>query len=303
MTKIGLLLPTRETVTYGDRRGDPRPLLTLAERAEAAGFDSIWAGDSLLAKPRPEPLTLLAGVAARTTTAQLGTAVLLTSLRNPEQLAQATATLDAMSGGRFILGMGGGPKGDGVRIDHDLVGADFDRRGSRSFDVVERVRNLWQGSDTDQMYPLTASATGPPIWAGGSGTRTMERTGALADGWFPTATSPEWYAGGLSRVREAAEKAGRSPDAVTGAAYLTVVIGESTWAEGALAEHSQLYYGVPHEAIAKVQGSMAGPADKVGEWLQGFIDAGAEHLCVRIGCEDVNSQMETLADLLDELRA
>ena len=303
MTKIGLLLPTRESVTYGEKNGDPRPLLDLAVKAEQAGFDSVWAGDSLLAKPRPEPLTLLAGVAAITTTVQLGTAVLLTSLRNPEQLAQTTATLDAMSGGRFILGMGGGPAGSGVRVDHELVGADFDRRGSRSFEVTERVRSLWRGDAGTQMYPLTGTAGGPPIWAGGSGQRTMERAGLLADGWFPTATSAEWYASGLARVREMAEAAGRPAGAITAAAYLTVVIGEAASAERELAEHSLLYYGVPHEKVAKVQGSMAGPADKVGQWLSGFIDAGAEHLCVRIGCEDVEGQLALLAELLDEIRS
>ena len=76
MTKVGILLPTREAVFYGDRRGDPRPLVELAVRAEELGFDSVWAGDSLLARPRAEPLTLLAGVATQTTTVSIGTAVL-----------------------------------------------------------------------------------------------------------------------------------------------------------------------------------------------------------------------------------
>ncbi|MEZ5408620.1 MAG: LLM class flavin-dependent oxidoreductase [Acidimicrobiales bacterium] len=93
MTRFGILLPTREAVIYGDRTGDPRPLVELAVAAEAAGFDSVWAGDSLLARPRAEPLTLLAAVAARTSRVELGTAVLLASMRNPEQLAQSAATL------------------------------------------------------------------------------------------------------------------------------------------------------------------------------------------------------------------
>ncbi|MDH4364839.1 MAG: LLM class flavin-dependent oxidoreductase, partial [Acidimicrobiia bacterium] len=109
MTRIGILLPTREAVIYGDRTGDPRPLVELAVAAEEAGFDSVWAGDSLLARPRAEPLTLLAAVAARTTRVELGTAVLLASMRNAEQLAQSAATLDAISGGRLILGIGAGP--------------------------------------------------------------------------------------------------------------------------------------------------------------------------------------------------
>lgn len=303
MTKIGVLLPTREAVIYGDQTGDPRPLIDLAVGIEAAGFDSVWAGDSLLARPRPEPLTLLAGVATRTTRVELGTAVLLPSLRNPEQLAQTAATLDAMAGGRFILGIGGGPGSPGVEADHQLVGSDFRRRGSRSFEVVDRVQSLWTGRDGDQMYPLPGSSSGPPIWSGGSGPRTLERTGAAADGWFPTATSPERFASGMGTVRESAEAAGRAPDELTAAAYLTVVFGEVAPAERALAEHSQLYYGVPHEVVARQQGSVAGPPDLVGEWLQGFIAVGVEHICVRIGSEDVIDQIEILAGLLSQLRS
>jgi alkanesulfonate monooxygenase SsuD/methylene tetrahydromethanopterin reductase-like flavin-dependent oxidoreductase (luciferase family) len=90
--KIGLLLPTREAVLSG--QPDAGPLLELAERAEAAGFDSVWAGDSLLARPRLEPLTLLAAAAARTRRVELGTAVLLAPLRNPVLLAHSAATVD-----------------------------------------------------------------------------------------------------------------------------------------------------------------------------------------------------------------
>lgn len=302
MVEIGVLLPTREAVMYGDGSGDPRPLIELAVDAESAGFDSVWAGDSLLARPRAEPLTLLAGVATRTTDVRLGTAVLLPSLRNAEQLAQATATLDALSGGRFILGIGAGPGTPGVAVDHELVGTDFERRASLSWTVVDRVRSLWLGSDGDQMYPLPGSTAGPPVWCGGSGPRTLERTGRGADGWFPTATAPDRFATDLARVREVAEAAGRDPADVIGAAYLTVVFGEPQAAERALHEHSELYYGVPHEVIASQQGSIAGPEAMVGGWLREFIDAGAQHLCVRIGCEDVRSQVETLSGLLGELR-
>jgi alkanesulfonate monooxygenase SsuD/methylene tetrahydromethanopterin reductase-like flavin-dependent oxidoreductase (luciferase family) len=301
MTTIGVLLPTREAVIYGDRSGDPRPLVELAVQVEDAGFDAVWAGDSLLARPRAEPLTFLAAVAARTERVLLGTAVLLPSLRNPEQLAQATATLDAVSGGRFVLGIGAGPGTPGVRADHELVGADFDRRASRSIDVVHRVRRLWRGED-DQMYPLPVSPGGPPIWIGGSGPRTLERTGAHGDGWFPTATDAEGFAAGLATVRAAAEAAGHDPARLTAAAYLTVAIGSRDRAERELAEHSELYYGVPHEVISRQQGSMAGPPDEVGAWLRSFVDAGADHLCVRIGSERVDEQVETLAGLLDELR-
>ena len=79
--KLGYLLPTREHIMQG--RPEAAPLLALAERAEALGYASVWVGDSLLARPRHEPLTLLAGVAGRVKRVEIGTAVLLPALRNP----------------------------------------------------------------------------------------------------------------------------------------------------------------------------------------------------------------------------
>jgi len=301
MAEIGLLLPSREAVIYEPCDGDPRPLVELAQQAEQLGFDSVWVGDSLLARPRAEPLTLLAAVASVTTRVRLGTAVLLPSLRNAEQLAQSTATIDAVSGGRFILGVGAGPGTPGVRVDHELVGTDFDRRGSGSMRVLQRTRDLWRGVD-DQMYPLPVSPGGPPIWLGGSGPRTLERTGQFADGWFPTATSHDAYRTGLATVHAAAQGAGRDPSEVIGAAYLTVVIGPDGPAQAALEEHSALYYGVPHEVISRQQGSCAGSSERVLDWIGGFVDAGARHLCVRIGSSDVEGQLPALAELLTHLQ-
>src|SRR5215471_5924742 len=99
--RLGYLLPTRERVMEG--RSHTGPLLALAERAEGLGFDSLWVGDSLLARPRHDPLTLLAAVAARTRKVRLGTAVFLPALRNPVVLAHQLATLDQISEGRLVL--------------------------------------------------------------------------------------------------------------------------------------------------------------------------------------------------------
>src|SRR2546430_16496604 len=98
--RIGYLLPTREQVMEG--RPAAAPLLALAERAEELGYDSIWVGDSILARPRHEPLTLLSAVAARTRRAELGTAVVLPALRHPGGLAPRIATFDQISEGRLI---------------------------------------------------------------------------------------------------------------------------------------------------------------------------------------------------------
>src|SRR5262245_37571654 len=93
--KVGYLLPTRERVMQGNPAAVP--LLQLAERAESLGFDSIWIGDSLIDRPRHEPLVMLAGVAGRTKRVSLGTGVLLPALRDPVQLAHQVRTPDQIS--------------------------------------------------------------------------------------------------------------------------------------------------------------------------------------------------------------
>ena len=104
-TSFGYLLPTREVVMAA---GDPdfASMIDLAETAEGLGFDSVWCGDSVLARPRLEALSTLAAIAGRTQRVKLGTAVFLPALRNPVVLANEVANLDIISKGRVILGVG-----------------------------------------------------------------------------------------------------------------------------------------------------------------------------------------------------
>src|ERR1700731_5420028 len=135
--RIGYLLPTREQVMEG--RPETAPMLALAERAEGLGYDSIWVGDSILARPRHEPLTLLAAVAARTKKAELGTAVLLPALRNPVVLAQQIATLDQISEGRYILGVGIASDVPNIRAEFVAAGVPFEKRVGRMMDGLRLV--------------------------------------------------------------------------------------------------------------------------------------------------------------------
>ena len=113
---VGYLLPTREKIMNG--QPDAAPLLRPAEQAENLGYESVWVGDSLTSRPRHEPLTLLAGVAGRTRRVRLGTAVLLPALRHPLLLAQQVATVDQVSAGRVILGVG-------IAFDQPNIRAEF----------------------------------------------------------------------------------------------------------------------------------------------------------------------------------
>src|ERR1700688_1074409 len=141
--KLGYLLPTREQIMEG--RPEASRLLALAQRAETLGFDSIWVGDSLLARPRHDPLTLLAGVAGRVPRIELGTAVLLPALRNPVLLAHQVATLDQIAEGRLILGVGIAADVPNIRAEFTAAGVPFEKRVGRLLEGLRLARSLWSG--------------------------------------------------------------------------------------------------------------------------------------------------------------
>src|SRR6202165_1296051 len=161
----GLLLPSREALLWAD--GDLAFLIEAARHAEKAGFDSVWAGDSLLARPRGEPLTLLAGVAGATTRVALGTAVLLPLLRNPLTLAHTLATLDRIAKGRVIVGIGPGAELPGTHAALKALGVPSDRRVSAMLGAVERARRLWRNEESGiEVSPRPFRPAGPPVWVG-----------------------------------------------------------------------------------------------------------------------------------------
>ena len=215
--ELGVLIPTREAIMSG--RAETGPLLSMAERAEAAGFDSVWIGDSITARPRHEPLTLMAAIAARTKRVRLGTGVLLPALRNPVVLAHLVGTVDRISEGRVILGVGIAADGPAIRKEFAACGVPFDRRVGRFLETLEICRALWsrdgvthQGKhftlDGATVEPKPHRPGGPPIWIGGSGP-TAFREAARFDAWFPTGPSVEFFAEHFPRIQAAARAAGR----------------------------------------------------------------------------------------------
>ena len=307
--RLGYLLPTREQVMEG--RPEAAPLLALAERAEGLGFDSIWVGDSILARPRHEPLTLLSAVAARTKRAELGTAVLLPALRNPVVLAHGVATLDQISEGRFILGVGIASDVPNIRAEFVACGVPFEKRVGRMLEGLRLARELWSGNPVNWngrwvmekavLGPAPHRPGGPPIWIGGMVRASLERVGRLYDGWFPNAPDPERYRTQWQEIRGIAHDAGRDPEAITGAVYLTLTIDDDTAAaEARMNRFMETYYGQPAAAMRARQANYAGPADGAVRFLKGFAEAGANHLIVRIAGAP-ERQMEQIAKLREQL--
>jgi alkanesulfonate monooxygenase SsuD/methylene tetrahydromethanopterin reductase-like flavin-dependent oxidoreductase (luciferase family) len=249
--KVGYLLPTRESVMQG--RPAAGPLLKLAERAEELGYDSIWIGDSLLDRPRHEPLVMLAGVAGRTKRVLLGTGVLLPALRNPVQLAHQVATLDQISEGRIILGIGISPDQPGTHAEFAAVGVPFEKRVGRVLECMQLCRALWTGEpvtwegrwrlENAVIGPVPHRKGGPPIWMGGNTPGAMQRAARYFDGWFPIWPSPELFGRQWREVLAMRREAGRDVGAFDGAMYLTVCIDDDiARAEARIGEFLEAYY-------------------------------------------------------------
>ena len=309
--RIGYLLPTRESVMEG--RPAAAPLIALAERAEGLGFDSIWVGDSILARPRHEPLTLLSAVAARTRRAELGTAVLLPALRNPVVLAHGIATLDQISEGRFILGVGIASDVPNIRSEFTACGVPFDKRVGRMLEGLRLARELWTGQpinwngrwvmENATLGPMPHRPGGPPIWIGGMVRQSLERVGRLYDGWFPNSPDPGKWREQWDEIHRIAREAGRNPAALTGAVYLTLTIDDNkAGAEARMNAFMEGYYGRPAAEMRARQATNAGPAEGAASWLASWVEAGVDHLVLRFA-GDHPRHLDAVSRLRDKIVA
>ena len=294
--RFGYLLPTREVTMAG--KPEIRPLLDLAQTAAAQGFDSIWVGDSLLARPRHEPLTLLAAVAARVPKVEIGTAVLLPALRNPVLLAHQVATLDQISEGRLILGVGIAADRPNIRAEFEAAGVPFDKRVGRLLEQLRLCKALWTGQSVDwegrwtvkggTLGPVPYRKGGPPIWIGGALPASLDRAGRIFDGWLPNGGEPVEWAEKWAQVKTIAKIAGRDPNALTGAIYLTMAIGpDPAEAERRLNAYLESYYLQPAATARARQACFAGTEEGAAAWLDGYVKAGAQHLILRFAGDQV----------------
>ncbi len=185
--------------------------------------------------PWPEPLTLLAAIAAVTERVRLGTGILITPLRTPASLAKTVATLDTLSGGRVDLGVGVGWQ----REEYDVAGVPFADRWSRLDDGLRACRALWAGGPTSFTSPSVSftdiwceprpAQARLPVWLGAKATdRNCARIAEWGDGWMPleTRTGPDELLEGIARLRAAFAAAGRAEDQLRVRAGLPAVRGD-----------------------------------------------------------------------------
>ena len=260
--------------------------------AEQRGFDSAWVGDSLL-RARVEPLTLLAAAAAATERITLGTAALIPAYRNPVHTALILASLDLVSEGRIVLGVGGGFPGIS-EPEFELAGVDFRTRFSHLDDTVRLWRQLWSGNskpfhgkvlhyDWLPEVPRPHRPGGPPIWLAGATPAALNRTGRLYDGWLPYPPEPADYAAGLTTIRTTATAQGRDETTITPALFATVYIDDDPIrGRAALDEYCRATYRMPVEQVEQIQFLITGSAKDIATQLNNYTAAGSRHLLIRI---------------------
>lgn len=220
---------------------DGTTALEICQRAEAAGFESVWGGEHVILPttiesrypytadgkipadpdtPIPDPLIWLAFAAAAAPTLRLGTCILIVPQRNPLVLAKELATLDQLSGGRVELGLGVG----WLKEEFDALGVPWEHRGARNDEYIAAMRALWAGPHAEfhgrfvDFDPVTCSPrpvqSSIPILVGGDTERAIDRAVRLADGYFPGEGDVERLGALIRRVRQAAERAGRDPASI-----------------------------------------------------------------------------------------
>jgi probable F420-dependent oxidoreductase len=305
---FGYLLPTQEARVRGD--SPIGALLDLGVEAERLGFEAVWLPDSPFQYGVPDPLVVLAALAARTTRVSLATGMLLATLRHPALLAQQLASLDALSGGRLRTGIGLGFRSPDSRRQFENAGVPFASRAARLEESLALMRELWSAPGRPISYhgahvevnelvlsPPPARAGGPPIWLAGAGATAERRVGQLADGWLPYIPAPSDYAESWRRVQDAAAQAGRPRPPVPGL-YLTVALDESLpRARERLRARVEAWYGRPFAQIASLQAMYAGPPDGLRRHLQPYVDAGLQHVVLRVA-DDPEPGLRAAADAI-----
>lgn len=291
-----------------------REQFDLVRRVEALGFDSVWCGDHVSFNlPLYESLTLLASYAPITERIRLGSAVYLLALRPPAVAAKVTATLDALSGGRLIFGVGVG--GENPK-EFEACGVPHRERGARVSEAIDVVRALWRDGPATfagrftrfedvSIDPKPVQRPGPPIWVGGRSDAALARAGRQGDGWVSYVVTPERYAESLQKIRAAAAAHGRSLAGFSTAHLTFITVGrDRERARAAWVARLSRRYAQDFGPLAERYGVFGTP-EQCLERLEAFRAAGCEYFLMNAICDppEEREQLEMIAaEVLPRLR-
>jgi alkanesulfonate monooxygenase SsuD/methylene tetrahydromethanopterin reductase-like flavin-dependent oxidoreductase (luciferase family) len=316
--KIGLTLPNRGVLFNATT---PSELVSLAEIADqSGGFDSVWVGDSLLAKPRLEAITLLAAIASRTKNVKLGPACLASfPLRDPIQLAYQWASLDLLAEGRTILvACNGNVEQSGAQVESETYHVSTRDRVERVTEGLQILRKLWTEDNVSfsgkhvsfsgvTIEPKPFSPAGPPLWLAvhppASNLTAVEnahrRIIKYTDGWQTSKWNPDDLGWRIKDLREKAAEAGRDPASIATHLYHNVnLVDDVSAATAESKKFLDLYYSTDY-SDEHVRGWVAqGTAAAVVDRLKMYEELGFDGVTLRITSWNQRTQ---LARLIDEV--
>ena len=264
----------------------PAEDLQFLPRVEAMGFDSVWTGEHILFYgPTLDATVTLGAFAAKTERIKLGTAILLLPLRNPTVVAKAVSTIDIISKGRVILGIGVGgefPK------EFEATGVPVAERGARTNEAIRVIKQLWTGENTSfhgrwttfdgvMMQPKPPQPGGPPIVVSGRSEAAQRRAARLGDGYMPYLFTPERFAAAKAQIEAEAERRGRDLSDFHWMLYQFTSLADryEDAHERAVARLSR-QYNQDFSAIAARYCAL-GTAEQAAERLRAFAEAGVRH--------------------------
>ncbi len=315
-------LPLAEGLTLGvqtiHRRTEPStkpwiPTLDdgrdVVELVDQLGFDSIWVGDHLaFAVPILDPVVQLAQAAVFSTRLKIGTAVFLQPLRHPGPTAKQIATLDLLSNGRFIFGLGVGGE---FESDFSVAGVPIVERGSRLSESIEVMRKLWSGQrvshsgrhfqfENIQMEPAPCQLSGPPIWLGGRSDPALRRAARMADGWMSYVVTPDTYRESLDKIQVEYDRSGRSIEQFVSAHLLFARLDKDyETALNAAVKSLSVRYNMDFRRAAERYCAL-GTAEQIAQSLQKFYEAGARYIILDL-IGPYEERLDHLAAFADEV--
>jgi alkanesulfonate monooxygenase SsuD/methylene tetrahydromethanopterin reductase-like flavin-dependent oxidoreductase (luciferase family) len=322
---FGLTL-TNRAVVLGVMKA--RDLVEIAVAAERSGaFDAVWVGDSLLAKPRLEAVTLLSALAGATERLRLGVGCLATFVhRHPVVLAHQWASLDVLSGGRAWLAVClGGPdeQSKAQALEHAVMGVQSGERVERLEEGIVILRKLFgdtNASHRGRFYAFDGVTLQPrpvqqpcPIWIASNPTgltwkggasasaklveRGFRRVARYADGWMTNKVSPEEFRRQWAEITRMAREEGRDPSTLGSALYHNININEDR--QAALEESKKFldaYYTANFSAGFVEGWTVAGTPKQCVEQLRAYLDAGLGHVALRLTSWDQRGQLRRFLD-------
>jgi probable F420-dependent oxidoreductase len=290
--KVGIAIP------HYSAPGDRETIVQTVTEAERLGFDSVFTTDHvMMATGQDEPyghiyeaLVTLSYAAALTSRVDLGVSVIVLPQRNPILVAKQVATLDALSGGRVILGLGAGWN----QREFEFLDASFDDRGKRLEEYIPAMQALWRSTTPafdgkyvrfgDALFsPPPARAGGPPIWLGGHSRPAIRRTATLCDGWHPVGVTVQEFADGMAAIK--AQAGGRN---IEGTIRLRVAVGREC--------------PETRRATGEIVSTVGGSPEQVAETLNAYQAVGVDHLVAVFGDNTRESFLADMRAFADKVR-